>query len=197
MPGFKAFWKDMFGAMQELEAETPQAPVDPDAKAGDTGAPAEAVPGATAGSVEGNATQAQLAAAQAELKRHQDAARERITADASLFVEAAVTAEQILPADRDRVLQAYIEAAERDAAQPPASADVSRVAFVRWSIEQRAQHGLTRELLPQGQDAQALINRTTTPGAGEQPMTAERRKELLATTRLGKQVLAEQNGRAN
>lgn len=184
----KSMFKDMFGAMQELEAEQPQAEEGTWLTA-TTETPAEPAPDA--------GTAAQLAAAQAELKRHQEAAQQRITADATLFVDAAIKTELILPADRDRVLAAYVQAAQDDQQQPPADPANSRLAFVTWSIQQRTPHGLTREFLPQGQDAQALINRATTPGAAEQPMSEERRQALHKLTPLGREVVANENGRAN
>lgn len=161
---------------------TPQAP-----------APATLVPSVEvvkpADSEEVKALRAQVAQAHAA----------RIAAEATAFARGEIAASRAYPAEEALMTALYVQAAQDDLQHPEATA---RTETLKALYAKRPAHGLTTEALGEMAQAGELIQvapAQKTPGtdgkAGDRaPMSDERRRELLASSHLGKTVLNGKEG---
>lgn len=160
MADWKAMFKGMFSAMDEIEGSVPQAGADAAPHTGDTGAPAEAVPGT----------------ADAETIRLRkllaDEQQRRFTAEAEAFYGRQLAAGRALPAEELALQAAYIRAATDDAEH----GGPSRVAMLTALVDARPAHALTQELVPAASDATVLTNKTTSSDDDLEAAKASARK---------------------
>lgn len=179
---WKSMWKDMFGAMAEYEQEVAQANPDTPVQAGrDTGAPAEAVPA--------TADQGLIVAADEAAALRQQLAAERAArfkAEAEAFADRNLAAGKLLPAQRDALVVAYVQAATDDA-QIGGTARVSAIAGL---IDAQPAHGLTQELVTATSDLSVLANKTS----DDKTLSNERKQRLMNMTPLGQSVLNGKRG---
>lgn len=124
---------------------------------------------------------------------------ERIHQDAEHFVEKAIAEEYAMPKEREALMALRVQAAMDDSTLDVVKfedgTETSRVKLLEDSVKQRVQGRLTKEQLnPELHKLFIASNPSTTAGRDGQPMSEERRKELLAMTEKGREVLAEKNG---
>ena len=150
-------------------AEKPAATVQPDANATVAKLQAQLV-------AEQQAKNALIAERAAEAK----AAREEA---ATAFAEVMVADSRALPAERDAIRLAYLQAAEDDFAHP--LAEGSRVTSFKATYEKRPKHGLTEEKL----NPNTLKVLTSDASADDEAKREHRQTELLSMTALGSAVL--------
>jgi len=128
------------------------------------------------------------------------ATADRITSDATHFADDQIAAHKALPAERESIIAAFAQAAQDDGAHGVVTfADghtSSRVAQLTAMFSARPAHTLTQELIKTEQSAAVFANQTAQPGRATdaaQPMSKERRAELLGLTGLGRDVLKNGN----
>lgn len=126
-------------------------------------------------------------AAQAEIERLRG---ELLQRDAAAFAEEHIQAGRAFPAERAALIAVYTQAATDDRER----GGQARVDALRGLLGARPAHELTRERVPAQQAAgdggtTVLGNPAETTASGTRPMSAERRKQLLAATPLGQQAL--------
>jgi hypothetical protein len=143
-----------------------------------------------------------------EVKRLRDelakAKAERITSDATHFADEQIAGHKALPAEREAIIAAFTQAAQDDGQHGAVTFDdgktsTSRVAQLKAMFAARPAHTLTQELVKtQEGDAAAFAadNKTQQQRdlAAAQPMSKERRAELLGLTDIGRDVLRNGNG---
>jgi SPP1 gp7 family putative phage head morphogenesis protein len=143
-----------------------------------------------------------------EVKRLRDelakAKAERITSDATHFADEQIAGHKALPAEREAIIAAFTQAAQDDGQHGAVTFDdgktsTSRVAQLKAMFTARPAHTLTQELVKtQEGDAAAFAadNKTQQQRdlAAAQPMSKERRAELLGLTDIGRDVLRNGNG---
>lgn len=111
----------------------------------------------------------------------QQAAAWRESAEA--FVAVQISAGRLLPAERDAVVEDFIQAAADDQAMPTANGDL-RLAKLRRRIESRSSHNLFEEAVT-SRDHQILASDDN----AQTEMSEDRRRELLNKTPTGKAAL--------
>jgi capsid assembly protease len=163
---FKAFFKGMFAAAAEVEAE--QAPATP-AASEEPAAPAVASDAAAT---------AELSLLRTELEQRK-AAEAQAVADqraqaAEAFAEAQIAASRAVPADHDALIAVYT-----------AAAAAGTTAQLEALFAERPAHQITQEVLP-ASETQALAADPTAAGAAK----AEAKARLMAQTSLGQAALA-------
>jgi hypothetical protein len=122
--------------------------------------------------------------------------RARIASEAVNFADSEILANRSVPADRDGLIALYQQAALDDVASPSPSVQfgaelVTRVEAIRRTHQKRVPLQLSKETVPVQPGTQALFNQPGTPPAtgSAQPMSEERRKQLLSLTQVGRTAL--------
>ena len=113
----------------------------------------------------------------------QQASAQQAAQAAQAFAAEMVATRRALPAEQAALAALYAQAAADDAARPAAT---PRTDALRAAITARPPHQLTAELLDPAADLSSLSLDRKPPAA----VAAERRQRLLASTPLGRQVLA-------
>jgi hypothetical protein len=113
---------------------------------------------------------------------------------AEALADGLIAAKKALPAEKPALVAAFAQAAQDDAANPAVVTFAegktgSRVEALKAVYEARPAHQLTEEMLKTGEGA-ALFNKGETDKGGK-PMTAERKRELMGMSSLGKACLKE------
>lgn len=145
---------------------------------------------------------ARLKAENAQLKQASASASvQGWEADAVAFADAQVQAGRAFPAERDELEAIYRQALADDAkyglAAGPGGTARTRVQALHAAYEKRTPHGLTSERAQITGDApntSTVLGATQTPrvsinGNEQGPLTADRRRELLAQTEMGQKLL--------
>lgn len=154
MANSNGFWAGFFGAARE-EGLLDDAPAVPPAQiAAEANRPAP------------------NAAHTDEIARLRQQLAESHAAQASNFVDGLIASNRALPAERDALTTAFLQASSDDLTHGPINlangTQSSRTALLRASQEQRPAHSLTNELMPANQDAaQILTNTQNAPTANE------------------------------
>lgn len=129
-------------------------------------------------------TDAVIAAENEALRRQiaeQQAATWRESAEA--FVAVQISTGKLLPAERDAVVEDFIQAAADDQAMPPVDGNF-RLTRLRRRIESRTSHNLFEEAVT-SRDHQILASDEN----AQTEMSEDRRRELLSKTPTGKSAL--------
>ncbi len=152
-----------------------------------------------AASASGSTANDELAVLRAEVARERG---KRIDGEAVSFAESEISAGRAFPAERQALIESYVDAATEDVAHPRevtfSSGDGeqkgSRVDALKARALQRPKHNLTTPSgIPnqqRGADGQVLMNNTT-GGQGADGLTAEQEEELRSATTLGRAILEE------
>lgn len=124
-------------------------------------------------------------AAENEALRRQIAEQQAATwrESAEAFVAVQISAGKLLPAERDAVVEDFIQAAADDQAMPPADGNF-RLTRLRSRIEARSSHNLFEETVT-SRDHQILASDEN----AQTEMNEDRRRELLSKTPTGKSAL--------
>jgi signal peptide peptidase SppA len=175
------FWKQ-FGSMDEDETKVPQAAVTHLTGTVDT----------TALPPPRTAQDDELARVRKELATERNA---RAHDNAVAFADSEITSSRAMPAEREALIEAYIQAATDDLTfgASTAVAGASRVEALKQRQAARPAHTLTTEVVPVNDAARAALINTTTTATADKPATPEERKQLLVMTPLGQQA-AKANG---
>jgi hypothetical protein len=126
---------------------------------------------------------------------------ERIHERASAFAEKVIVAGKLVPATQNALITLFEQLALVDgklgAAQFPDGSTCSYLQMLENVVNAQPKNMLDQERLPQAlQDLVMLRNELTTSGRtpNNGPMTDARRRELLAQSPIGQQVLEQRNG---
>lgn len=170
MADSKGFWASFFGAARE-EGLLDDAP-----------AVVPAQIAAQAGTAQSNTDH------QAEITRLREQLTTAHTAEASAFVEQLVTNNQAWPAERETLTALYMQASADDLTHGAITltngTQTTRVALVKAGHTQRSKHTLTTEQLAHNQNAQVLLNKTTTPTGDEVDVEAARAEANAYATQM-------------
>jgi hypothetical protein len=177
------FWAWISGKGAPDEGDAPPT-IEPRALAPDETFQGADLPAGSTARVVSNPFADRLAELETQLETQQAQARQ---AQAAAFADGAVRARQAYPSERQALYDAYIQAAEDDAARPIATTRISQVEAL---IGSRTPHSLTEELIATN-TAGALPS-----GATPQAMTEERRASLLAMTPAGQAALERRQRRS-
>lgn len=170
-----------------------------------TGEDGQSAPFATTVTTEAKTATPPAESAETQALRERLAAleAERIADRAVAFAEAEIRAARALPAERAALVAAYTQAALDDQALGgqvtfAVGADTksgTRVEALTALCGARQPHQLTTEFVRQREGVGVVANTARTTGSAEQPMSEERRRELLSKLPEGRAILAErQNG---
>ncbi len=181
MPGFKEMWRDMFKAMEEHDTEIPQAervtePVEEEVDVVE--------PTGTAASARQSLVNDEAASLRAQLQAERS---QRFKAQAEAFADRQLVAGRIMPAARDALIVAYVQAATDDT-QFGGTARVGNLAAL---VDAHPAHALTQELVPAASDMSVLANQT---GEQRDTLSEERKKKLLNMTPLGQSAVNGKHG---
>ncbi len=118
----------------------------------------------------------------------------RIESEAAAFADAEIAAERAVKAERDALITCFRQASLDDIKHgsvtfSDGSDPTSRVEQLRALYAARPAHLLSAEQLDPNQVAAIFVNQQKTLGNGAKPFPDERRRELLAKTGLGREVL--------
>lgn len=181
----KEWWKNAFAAQAELEGQTLTAQLEQtsgtrtiqisDAHLAQI--EQSAAPIAPQQAAADPAIADRLAELEAQLSEQQAQARQ---AQAAAFADGAVRARHAMPAERQALYDAFVQASEDDTARPLAT---SRISGLETLVGSRTPHSLTDELIATN-EAGALPSSTATAKPSE-----ERIRALLSMTPLGQAAL--------
>jgi len=188
----KEWWSNLFAA--QAETEPAAAPAEPrtvqisqtDLDRIEAAAASLVSPQAAQSSNSGDAREARMVELERQLAEQQTHARQ---AAAAAFADGAVRAHQAMPAERQALYDAYIQASEDDSARPLTSG-TSRVGQIEALTSSRTPHTLTEELI-------AATSGGVLPSSGStRPMSEERKEALMSMTTLGRAALARKRARS-
>jgi len=122
--------------------------------------------------------------------------------DAVVFANAQVAAKKAYPAERQAIIDLYVQAAKDDHQHGVANFDTddrtsTRVAALEAMFDNRPAHVLTTELVGDA-ELVALANQMETERAGQKKKPDQARiEQLMSFTATGQEIIAERNGHKN